>query len=95
MTIVQWLQVATPKAMKCLEKLVMTDINSIIPNSSNPLQFAYRPNRAVDDAISLTLHIALEHLDRRDTNVQLCIQCHCSLQADPDTDGPRPGHPHL
>jgi len=61
----------TPKAMKCPEKLVMTHINSIIPDSSDPLQFAYRTNRSVDDAISLTLHTAQEKLDRRDTYVRL------------------------
>jgi len=59
----------TPIAMKCLEKLVMTHINSIIPDNSYPLQFTYRPNRSLDDAISPTLHTALEHLDRRDTYV--------------------------
>lgn len=57
--------------MKCLEKLVMTPINSIIPDSLDPLQFAYSPNRSVDDTISLTLHTALEHLDRRDTYLRL------------------------
>jgi len=49
----------------------MTHINSIIPNSLDQLQFGYRPNRSVDDAISLTLHTALEHRDRRDTYVRL------------------------
>ncbi len=29
------------------------------PNTLNPLQFAYRPNRSTDDAISYTLHLAL------------------------------------
>jgi len=38
---------------KCLEKLVMTHINSIIADSLDPLQFTYRPNRSVDDAIGL------------------------------------------
>jgi len=62
----------TPIAMNCLEMLVMTRINSIIPDSSDPLQFAYRPNRSVDDVISLTLHTALEHLERRDTPMSDC-----------------------
>jgi len=61
----------TPIAMKCLEKLVMTHINSIIPDSLNPLQFAYRPNRSVDDTISLALHTALKHLERKDTYARL------------------------
>ncbi|KAI4887938.1 hypothetical protein NFI96_007034 [Prochilodus magdalenae] len=33
--------------------------------------FAYRPNRSTDDAISTTLHLALTHLDNRDTYVRM------------------------
>ncbi|KAI4882420.1 hypothetical protein NFI96_021740 [Prochilodus magdalenae] len=33
------------------------------------LQFAYRPNRSMDDTISTTLHLALTRLDNRDTYV--------------------------
>jgi hypothetical protein len=32
-------------AMKCFERLVMAHINSILPDTLDPLQFAYRPNR--------------------------------------------------
>ncbi|KAI4886435.1 hypothetical protein NFI96_011889 [Prochilodus magdalenae] len=32
-------------------------------------RFTYRPNRSTDDAISTTLHLALTHLDNRDTYV--------------------------
>jgi hypothetical protein len=45
--------------MKCLERLVMAHINTIIPETLDPLQFAYRPNRSTDDAISIVLHTAL------------------------------------
>jgi len=68
-----------PIAMKNLEKLVMKHIKSIIPDSLDPLQFAYRPNRSVDNVISLRLHTALEHLQEghlRQTvvyRVQLCV----------------------
>ena len=31
------------------------------------LQFAYRPNRSTDNAIAITLHMALSHLDKRNT----------------------------
>ncbi|KAI9999457.1 hypothetical protein NQD34_018188 [Periophthalmus magnuspinnatus] len=37
-----------------------------VPSSSpllDPLQFAYRANRSVDDAINLALHSILQHLD--------------------------------
>jgi hypothetical protein len=51
--------------MKCFERLVMTHINTIIPDA---LQFTYRPNRSTDDAISVAHHTALSHLDKRGYN---------------------------
>ncbi|KAK3565492.1 hypothetical protein QTP86_010876 [Hemibagrus guttatus] len=36
-----------------------------------PLQFAYRPNRSTDDAITTTLHLSLTHLDNKDSYVQM------------------------
>jgi hypothetical protein len=53
--------------MKCFERLVMAHINTIILNTLEPLQFAYRPNRSTDDAISIALHTALSHLDKKKT----------------------------
>jgi hypothetical protein len=55
--------------MKCFERLVMAHINSILPDSQDPLQIAYRPNRSTDDTI--TLHTALSHLDKRNTYVRM------------------------
>ena len=43
----------TSVAMKCFERLVMAHINSILPVTLDPLQFAYRPNRSTDDTISI------------------------------------------
>jgi hypothetical protein len=43
-------------AMKCFERLVMAHINIMIPETLDPFQFAYRPNRSTDDAISIALH---------------------------------------
>ena len=34
----------TSVAMKCFERLAMAHINSIITDTLDPLQFAYRPN---------------------------------------------------
>ena len=34
-------------------------------------QFAYRPKRSTDDAISIALHTALSHLDKRNTYVRI------------------------
>ena len=45
----------TSVATKCFESLVMAHINTIIPETLYPLQFAYRPNRSTDDAISIAL----------------------------------------
>ncbi len=41
------------------------------PNTLDPLQFAYRPNRSTDDAISSTLHLALTHLENKDSYVRM------------------------
>ncbi len=61
----------TSTIMKCFERLVS--------GSLDPLQFAYRPNRSTDDAISLTFHTAPSHLDQRDTYVRMLIPlCHPS-----------------
>ena len=57
--------------MKCFERLVMAHINTIIQETLHPLQFAYRPNRATDDSISIALHTALSHLNKRNTYVRM------------------------
>ena len=57
----------TSVAKKCFERLVMTHINTIIPETLASLCFVYRPNRSTDNAISIALHTALSHLDKRNT----------------------------
>ena len=59
--------------MKCCERLVMAHINTIFPETLDPLQFAYRPNRSTDHAISIALHTALPHLDKRNTYVRMLL----------------------
>ena len=49
----------------------MAHINTIIPETIDPLQFAYRPNRSKDYAITIALHTALSHLDKRNTYVRM------------------------
>ena len=63
--------------MKCFERLVMAPYNIIMPETLDPLQFAYRPNRSTDDAISITLHTALSHLDKRNTYVKMLFIDYC------------------
>ena len=47
--------------MKFFERLIMAHINTIIPETLDLLQFAYRPT---DDAISNALHTALSQLKK-------------------------------
>ena len=49
----------------------MAHINTIIIETLDPLQFAFLPNRSTDDAISIALHTALSHMDKRNTNVRM------------------------
>ncbi len=49
----------------------MHNIKTSLPNTLDPLQFAYRPNRSTDDAISSTLHLALTHLENKDSYVRM------------------------
>jgi hypothetical protein len=52
----------------------MVHINSTITNTLDTLQFASCPDRSIDDAISIALHTALSHLDKRNTYVRMmCI----------------------
>ncbi|KAI5608961.1 hypothetical protein C0J50_6530 [Silurus asotus] len=61
----------TPIMMKCFERLVMRHIKTQLPPALDPMQFAYRPDRSTDDAISTTLHLALTHLDNKDSYVRM------------------------
>ncbi len=54
--------------MKVFERLLKKHICSSIPATLDPLQFAYRPNRSTDDAISQVLHSSLSHIDSTNGN---------------------------
>jgi hypothetical protein len=45
----------TSVIMKCFERLVIEHITSTLPDTLDPLQFAYRPNKSTDDAITIIL----------------------------------------
>ncbi|KAI9999642.1 hypothetical protein NQD34_018320 [Periophthalmus magnuspinnatus] len=73
----------TSVLMKSFERLVLHHLKSFTSPLLDPLQFAYRANRSVDDTINLALHFILQHLDspgnpRQDPvcGLQLCIQHH-------------------
>jgi hypothetical protein len=59
--------------MKFFERLVIAHINTIIPETLDPLQFAYCPNRSTDDAISIALHTALSNLDKNENGVTILL----------------------
>uniref|UniRef100_A0A3P9M7M4 Reverse transcriptase domain-containing protein n=1 Tax=Oryzias latipes TaxID=8090 RepID=A0A3P9M7M4_ORYLA len=61
----------TPVITKCLERLLLGHIKDSLPPIFVPHQFAYKANRSTDDAISITLHTALSHLEHRDTYARM------------------------
>ena len=61
----------TSVIMKCFERLVNKNhITSTLPNTLDPRQLVYRPNRVTDDAIAIVLHTALSHLGKGNTIAQ-------------------------
>ena len=61
----------TSDIMKCFERLVKDHITSTLPDTLDSQQFAYRPNRYTDVAMTIALHTALSHLDKRNTYVRM------------------------
>ncbi len=58
----------TSTVMKVFERLLKKHICSSIPVTLDPLQFAYRPNRSTDNAISQILHSSLTNIDSKNGN---------------------------
>ncbi len=50
--------------MKSFERLVLAYLKASTEPLLDPLQFAYRANRSVDDAVNIRLHYVLQHLGR-------------------------------
>lgn len=61
----------TPVITKCFEKLVLRHIKACLPPTLDPHQFAYRPNRSTEDAITTALHAALSHLEKKGSYVRM------------------------
>ena len=61
----------TSVVMKSFEKLMLSHLKDITGPLLDPLQFAYRPNRSVDDGINLGLHYTLQHLDSTGTYARI------------------------
>ncbi len=58
--------------MKVFERLLRRTHLLLHPATLDPLQFAYRPNRSTDDAISQVLHSSLTHIDSKNGNYVSC-----------------------
>ncbi|KAL0181923.1 hypothetical protein M9458_021298, partial [Cirrhinus mrigala] len=61
----------TSVVMKSFERLVLTYLKDITGPLLDPLQFAYRANRSVDDAVNMGLHYILQHLDKPGTYARI------------------------
>ncbi|KAK3569663.1 hypothetical protein QTP86_002629 [Hemibagrus guttatus] len=61
----------TSVVMKSFERLVLAYLKNITGPLLDPLQFAYRANRSVNDAVNMGLHFILQHLDKSGTYVRL------------------------
>jgi gmma-aminobutyric acid receptor subunit gamma/cGMP-dependent protein kinase 2 len=61
----------TSDIMMCFQRLFKDHIISTLPDTLDPHQFAYCPNRSTNDAIAIALRTALSHLDKRNTYVRM------------------------
>ncbi len=61
----------TSVAMKSFERLVLAYLKDTTGPLLDLLQFAYRANRSVDDAVNMGLHFILQHLNRPGTYVRI------------------------
>ncbi|KAL2086367.1 hypothetical protein ACEWY4_017426 [Coilia grayii] len=61
----------TSIVMKHFERLVRSQILSHTEHALDPMQFAYRPNRGVEDATLTLLHVLLKHLEGSGSHAQI------------------------
>ena len=61
----------TSVIMKVFERFVLQFLKSYTSEKLDPMQFAYRANRSVDDAVSLGVHNILQHLESSGTYARL------------------------
>ncbi|KAK3557191.1 hypothetical protein QTP70_024680 [Hemibagrus guttatus] len=59
-----------PIIIKCFKSLVVMHIKTQLPPAVDPLQFVYHPNRSTDNAIAMTLQLALTQ-DRKDPYIRM------------------------
>ena len=61
----------TSVVMKVFERLVLKYLKSVTETNMDPLQFAFRSNRGVDDAVAMALHSILQHLEHTRTYARI------------------------
>lgn len=61
----------TSLVMKSFEKLVLNQLQADVSGFTDPLQFAYRRHRGVDDAVLTLLHGTITHLEKPKSLVRL------------------------
>ncbi len=61
----------TSVVIKPFERLVLAHLKDSTWPLLDPLQFAYRANRSVDDAVNMGLHYILQHLDKLGTYARI------------------------
>ena len=55
---------------KCMERVVAEELTTMVGESLDPLQFAYKPRRGVEDAILALLDTVTRHLDSQHSFVR-------------------------
>jgi len=63
--------VLTSVVMRSFERLVLAYLKDITGPLLDPLNFAYKANSYVDDAVNMGLHFILQHLDKSGTYVKI------------------------
>ena len=61
----------TSLVMKCLKRLVKKFLMTEVQDLFDPMQFAYRPNRRVEDATTTLFHFLYKHLEGTKTHARL------------------------
>ncbi|KAM3863747.1 integrin alpha-IIb-like [Diretmus argenteus] len=61
----------TSVVMKSFERIILSHLKKHTSPLLDTHQFAYRPNRSVEDAANLTLHSTLQHLDSPNTYTRI------------------------
>ena len=59
--------------MKCLEKIVKTEVLKQTEHLLDPLQFAYRYGKVVEDTTVVILNLIHKHLEKEKSMPEFCL----------------------